>query len=73
MKKVDAPEVTERDSLRDPHSCSAFASNPATSNYWQKWSYETLVSVPELASAFRAFAFKALCLDSVEFLEEVSK
>ena len=37
------------------------------------WSYDKMASVPKMAEAFRAFAWRALCQESVMFLEEVSK
>ncbi|CAM9933000.1 unnamed protein product, partial [Sphacelaria rigidula] len=37
------------------------------------WNYEVLAANPRLASAFRTFAFRALCQESVLFLEEVTK
>lgn len=39
----------------------------------EKWDYEKIARVPELASAFRAFAHRALCKESVCFLEEVTR
>lgn len=39
----------------------------------EKWDYEKIASVPEVASAFRAFAHRALCKESVSFLEEVKR
>ena len=38
-----------------------------------KWSYEKMAQVPAVAEAFRAFAWRALCQESVMFLEEVTK
>ena len=38
-----------------------------------KWSYDKMASVPAVAEAFRAFAWRALCQESIMFLEEVSK
>lgn len=38
-----------------------------------EWSYDKMASVPAVADAFRAFAWRALCQESVMFLEEVSK
>eukprot|EP00903_Cladosiphon_okamuranus_P005905 g5839.t1 len=38
-----------------------------------KWSYDKMAAVPAVAEAFRAFAWRALCQESVMFLEEVSK
>ncbi|CAM9709543.1 unnamed protein product [Ascophyllum nodosum] len=37
------------------------------------WSYDKMASVPKMAEAFREFAWRALCQESVMFLEEVSK
>lgn len=37
------------------------------------WNYETIASTPLVADAFRSFAKRALCLESVCFLEEVSR
>lgn len=38
-----------------------------------KWSYDRIATVPAVEEAFRAFAWRALCQESVMFLEEVSK
>ncbi|CAM9817612.1 unnamed protein product [Ectocarpus sp. 6 AP-2014] len=38
-----------------------------------KWSYDTMATVPEVAEAFRGFAHRALCQESIMFLEEVTK
>ena len=38
-----------------------------------KWSYDKMAGVPAVAEAFRAFAWRALCQESVMFLEEVTK
>lgn len=38
-----------------------------------KWSYDKMAAVPAVAEAFRAFAWRALCQESVMFLEEVTK
>lgn len=72
LKKNDVSELTEPESFQDAQSGSASATDmPSTSR--RKWDYESLAVVPELAAAFRAFAFRALCQESVLFLEEVSK
>lgn len=38
-----------------------------------KWSYDAMATVPEVAEAFRGFAHRALCQESIMFLEEVAK
>ncbi|CAM9534377.1 unnamed protein product [Sphacelaria rigidula] len=38
-----------------------------------KWSYDKMAQMPAVAEAFRAFAWRALCQESVMFLEEVRK
>lgn len=38
-----------------------------------KWDYELIASVPEMAETFRTFANRALCQESVCFLEEVTR
>lgn len=38
-----------------------------------RWSYDKMAAVPLVAEAFRAFAWRAMCQESVMFLEEVTK
>lgn len=38
-----------------------------------KWSYDTMATVPEVEEAFRGFAHRALCQESIMFLKEVAK
>lgn len=44
-----------------------------TQHQRQRWNYERIASFPGLADAFRAFAHRALCQESVCFLEEVTR
>ncbi|CAM9916653.1 unnamed protein product, partial [Sphacelaria rigidula] len=37
------------------------------------WNYEKIAKDPKVADAFRAFAHRALCQESVSFLEEVTR
>lgn len=37
------------------------------------WNYETIARDPEVSEAFREFAHRALCQESVDFLEEVTR
>lgn len=39
----------------------------------RRWNYETIARIPAMAQAFRAFAHRALCQESVAFLEEVAR
>lgn len=39
----------------------------------QVWTYDKIAANPHMAAAFRAFANRALCQESVWFLEEVSR
>lgn len=39
----------------------------------KKWSYDRMAARPGMAEAFREFAWRALCQESVMFLEEVTK
>lgn len=70
MKNTSPSEQTEPNSFNDSGSASASDMNAARR---RRWSYESLAAVPEMAVAFRAFSFRALCQESVLFLEEVSK
>lgn len=45
----------------------------AVSMMTANWNYDKMASVPEVAEAFRAFAWRALCQESVMFLEEVAR
>ncbi|CAM9298964.1 unnamed protein product [Scytosiphon promiscuus] len=45
----------------------------ASSMLRTNWSYDKMASVPAVAEAFRAFAWRALCHESVMFLEEVAR
>ncbi|CAN0197226.1 unnamed protein product [Pylaiella littoralis] len=38
-----------------------------------RWSYDNMASVPAVQDAFRAFASRALCQESIMFLDEVAK
>lgn len=38
-----------------------------------QWSYDKMTTMPAVAEAFRVFAWRALCQESVMFLEEVTK
>lgn len=68
----DLSELTESGSFQDSQSGSVSASDVTTPRR-RKWSYESLAAVPGMAAAFRAFAFRALCQESVLFLEEIVK
>lgn len=70
LKTTSPSQQTEPNSFNDSGSASASEVNAARR---RRWSYESLASVPEMAVAFRSFSFRALCQESVLFLEEVSK
>ena len=70
MKKAGSFNGTEPTSFGESGSASESDIKAARR---RKWNYETLATVPEMAVAFRAFSFRALCQESVLFLEEVSK
>lgn len=58
----------------DPRGTSDSDADPGHgSTLRTKWSYDKMAAVPAVAEAFRAFAWRALCQESVMFLEEVSK
>lgn len=50
------------------------SSSVEESSYSQNlWNYEKIAANPSVAEAFRAFANRALCQESIWFLEEVSR
>eukprot|EP00752_Nemacystus_decipiens_P007141 g6394.t1 len=74
------PRVTSEQSLRSSFSSvegdrmSDSEVDPrAGSTLRTEWSYDKMATVPAVAEAFRAFAWRALCQESVMFLEEVAK
>lgn len=79
--KKSGPRVTSDPSLRSLNSSQDeghYVSDSDTdvgdgSTLRTKWSYDKMAAVPAVAEAFRTFAWRALCQESVMFLEEVSK
>ena len=65
--------MTESDSQLDSQESLPASGSDVALPRKRTWSYETLAAVPGMAAAFRAFAFRALCQESVLFLEEAKK
>eukprot|EP00904_Undaria_pinnatifida_P008883 jgi/Undpi1/5124/HiC_scaffold_19.g08476.m1 len=66
-------EITEPDSQLERQNSQCEFTGELGTPHRRHWSYENLAAVPGMAAAFRAFAFRALCEESVVFLEEVSR
>lgn len=64
---------TSEDGRDDPNGPMTVSTAVMASTMRTKWSYDKMASVPAVAEAFRAFASRALCQESILFLEEVSK
>ncbi|CAM9173461.1 unnamed protein product [Ectocarpus fasciculatus] len=76
MVRVNSGSETElslrsNTSSQDESRLSDCDATPSTVR--TKWSYDTMATVPEVAEAFRGFAHRALCQESIMFLEEVAK
>lgn len=57
----------QEEGLRDREESGENAQSP------HMWTYDKIAANPSMASAFRTFANRALCQESVWFLEEVSR
>eukprot|EP00904_Undaria_pinnatifida_P008877 jgi/Undpi1/5119/HiC_scaffold_19.g08471.m1 len=73
LKKRRWSKLTESDSQLDSQESLPASGSDAALPRKKSWSYENLAAVPGMAAAFRAFAFRALCQESVLFLEEAKK
>lgn len=68
-----SPRFNRADSRSDSCGSHTEPSSMRSSAPSRMWSYDRMAAVPAVAEAFRAFAWRALCQESVMFLEEVSK
>lgn len=75
VSAVVDPEIRSNETSEDGHDLesSVLSTNTLASTMRTKWSYDKMASVPAVAEAFRAFAWRALCQESIMFLEEVAK
>lgn len=73
MKRGPLSDLTDPDSTLESLESHSASANDMQTPRRRKWTYESLAVVPGLASSFRQFAFRALCQESVIFLEEINK
>lgn len=72
-KDEEKEKEKEEEGWREQEQESDDRSVACCSGDGEMWSYDFVASTPEMASSFEEFARKALCQESVLFLQEVSR